>query len=171
MVAAELASPLHGVLGDQAGLDEVAPPDAAQHHVLSDEYELAFLALLPASAPDSFQYLVGFVEAAGPFQQQGALNGWPKYQGREDARVLQLHGAMKVGIVEAFSAQEPQYRAHAERQAEQVWLVEAICLGDGLLGHLHARLGLIGVEQGIGQGDQDLHAQRAVGAHLAERAL
>ena len=69
----------------------------------------------------------------------------------------------KVGIVEAFAAQEPQYRAHTERQAEQVRLVEALGLGDGLLGHLHARLGLIGVEQGIGQGDQDLHAQRAVG--------
>ena len=52
-VAAELAGPLHGVLGDQAGLDEVAPPDAAQHHVLGDEDELAFLTLLPAAAPDA----------------------------------------------------------------------------------------------------------------------
>src|SRR4029077_4028781 len=103
-----------------------APPDAAQHHVLSDEYELAFLTLLHAAAPDSFQYLMGFVQAAGPLQQQGALNGWPKHQGREDVRVLQLHSAMKVRLVETFPAQEPQDHAHTKRQAQQGWLVEAL---------------------------------------------
>ena len=78
---------------------------------------------------------------------------------------------MKVRLVETFPAQEPQDHAHTKRQAQQGWLVEALGLGDGLLGHLHARLGLIGVEQGIGQRDQNLHSQRTVGVHLTERAL
>src|SRR6185503_1672709 len=51
-VATELAGALHGVLGDQTGLDEVATTNAAQHHVLGDEDELAFLTLFHAAAPD-----------------------------------------------------------------------------------------------------------------------
>ncbi len=77
---------------------------------------------------------MGFVEAARPLEQQGALCGWPKHQRREDVRVLQLHSAINVCLVESFPAQEPQGHAHAERKAQQVWLVEALGLGDGLLG-------------------------------------
>ena len=135
------------------------------------EDELAFLTLLHAAAPDAFEHLVGFVQAARPLQQQGALDRWSKHQGREDLGVLQLHGATELFFVEAFAAEEPQDHAHTECQAQQVRLVDALGLGDGLLGHLHAGLGLIGLEQCVGQGDQDLRAQRAVGVHLAERAL
>ena len=139
--------------------------------MLSDEHEFAFLTFFQAPTPDRVQYVMAFLRAAGPLQQQGTLNGWPKDQRRDDIRVLKRHCAIKIHIVEPFPAEEPQDHPHAERQAKQVWLVEALGLGDGLLGHFHACTGLIGVEQGIGQRDQDLHPKRAVEAHLTERAL
>ena len=132
-VAAELTGPLHSVLGDQGGLAEVAAPHAAQHHVLGEEDQLAFLTLLDAATPDGLQELMGFVEAAGPLQQQGALSGWPKHQRREDVRVLQLHGAINVGSSTPCPHRNRR-SAHAERKPQQVSLVEALGLCHGLLG-------------------------------------
>ena len=161
-VAAELASPFQRVLGDQAGLDEVAPPDAAQHHVLGDEHELAFLTLLHAATPDRFQRLMGLVEAAGPLQQQGALHGWAKHQRREGLLVLQFHSTMQSRLVETFARHEPQDDAHAQRQAQQVWLVEALGLADRSFCGRLALSSLVVVHERVGQRDQYLHSQWTV---------
>ena len=88
--AAELTGPFHGVLGDQVGVHEVAPPYRAHHDVLGDEDVLALLALLQATPADRLQLLSRRVELAGPFQQQRVLHVGTENQGREGMRILQL---------------------------------------------------------------------------------
>ena len=125
-IAAELERPFHRVLGDEAGIHEVAPPDRAHNHVLGDEHVLALLALLHAAQPDRLQRLLRPVQFAGPLQQQGVLHARSEHQGSDGLLVLQFECARQTHVVETFARHEAQGDSHAQRQAEQVWLTEPL---------------------------------------------
>ena len=128
----------------------------------SDEYVLAFLALLQAAPPDRCQFGVRLVELARPVQQQCVLNGGPEYQGREGLTGPPARGRVQASASSRPCRQKAQGDPHPEREAEQVWRAEGSRLGDGLFDRLARSLGLIGVDQRVRQGDQHLHAQRTV---------
>ena len=115
--------------------------------------------------------LAAFPQLARPSAQQTQLYARPLRDRAKRVRAFQFDCALHGRRVETLAAHEVHHRPHAQRRAEQWSGAKPLGVGHGLLNTVVGLGRSTGVEEGVGQAEQDEHAQPDVGAALVSCIL